>query len=533
MRPHPSVAVAFALAALFLTGCGISDYTLQFAAETKGQIEHRKEGVETSQRDLTAFLASDESIGYRSTAQNEQWEARVAAGRAKVEEAEKLFEYEIQGIIDLNDSTSERHIFDHAERISAMLAESREESEFWRTRARELSEAQDNAETMHNGARAAVAEIQGALQGIQTRAAATKREFPEQAAAIDQITGALASLTQGVQGSLANVQRQYQAHASGAGADYGVLATEYASIERSRALATQGVATAEARFAELSRSYAKTLTDMKAEYSLTIRRQSWDDSAEYPGMHDYDFKRMVEGPTFEHFEAIPGTLATVGKGWFSDDFSIQPGVEQARWDELKIDPKESWTDGDSHAELWLESGEAKYFHKYHIVDNGETSETDWVEVDEELFFANLENLGMDVEVKPYGVFEQDKLTHASPPGMGFVGNPRYGRWENQAGGSVWTWVAPYLFYRTLFGNPWMYNRNEWSTWRSGYYRSRPYYGSSGPSTPMYGTRSSRTQTSPTLSASQYGRSGGFSRPSGTVRGSGPSSRGGGFGGSGK
>ncbi len=524
---------AILIALVALSGCGISEYSLELVEGLRNQIEHRKEGVEMAQRDLNTFLESDESIGFRGIAESEEWAARLDVGRTKAAAAEQLFMDEVQSLVDMNDSSNEYRLFDHQDRINALLAESSDESEFWRKRANELFETRENAETMRNTARGVVSEIQDKLGQAQTRAAAAKREFPEQATAIDQFMAPLSRLAQASSASLANLEREYQAHASGGRADYGMMATESAAIAQSQTQAIQGSATAEARFAELSRSYAKTLIDMRADYSLTIRRQSWDEMAESPALHNFDFVREVEGPTFEHLEAIPGSLATFQKGWFSDSLSLGASVDQARWDELKIDPKENWPDGDAHAELWVEKAEAKYFHKYHVVDNGEITETDFVPVDEDLFFANVENLGMDVEVKPYGAFEAEKLTQAAPPGMAFVGNPRYGRWENQGGGQVWTWIAPYLFYRTLFGSPHVYPRNEWSTWRSGYYRSRPYYGAAGAGAAMYGTRGSRTQTSPTLSGSRFARSGGFNRPSGSVRGAGPSSRGGGFGGSGK
>ena len=192
---------------------------------------------------------------------------------------------------------------------------------------------------------------------------------------------------------------------------------------------------------------------------------------------------------------------------------------------LGIDPVQAWPRGDNAAEYWVEKAEAHYFHKYLVQENGQTTETGWTEVTEELFFKNVDNLGMDVESKPYGSFESEKLTHAAPPGMAYVGNPHYGRWVSDgSGGSVWNWIGPYLFFRTMFGSPVSYNRSDWSNWSRDYRGSRPYYGGST-SAPRWGSKSQTVRTSPRMQGTTLARSGGLRQASTSVRGAGPSSRG--------
>ncbi|MBI1355451.1 MAG: hypothetical protein GC160_13985 [Acidobacteria bacterium] len=525
-------ALGAALAALALAGCGLSEDTRAAAERTKSQIEQRAKEIEVSRQALEAFKTSDASVGFRNAIEREQWDSHFALADEKIREARESFEQNVQPILDSNDSSLEYGLLANLETIAPILKSAKDESDFWKERSQSLATAKANAAQLRTEAQAGVQQIEDELAELRTRAAAAKKEFAEQSVAIDQMMAPLAAVARGAQDALASFEAQYKAHASGAAADYGVLASESERLQTLAAKMTQGTAAAEAKFAELSHSYAKTLTDMKAEYAMTIRRQSWDESAEYPSLHDHDYARTMDGAMFDYLDDVPGSLATFSKGWFSNDLALLPGIDQAHWDALKIDPEEQWPDGDNMAEIWVETATAQYFHKYHVVENGAESETDWVPVDEAFFFANLDNLGMDVEAKPYGMFEENKLTHAAPPGMAYVGNERYGRWERQGGGMVWTWIAPYLFYRTLFGNPWMYTRDEYNTWHSGYYGSRAYYGGTS-SAPIYGTHGRSTQTSPTLSSSTFGRSGGFSRPSGSVRGAGPASRGGGFGGSGK
>lgn len=523
-----------AFAVLTLAGCGLPQQMIQLAEETDGQITQRTRELETSRQELLAFQESEESVGYRGDIEREQWLGQLSTAEAVVSQARKLYDERVKPVIEADDSSRENDAYQALLEIPKLLDSARDSAGFWRARRELLTQAKQNADALLKTARVENQQIQNTVQGLQSRFAAAKREFPEQSEGLDRAWTSFQSVSGGAKDSLSRLEAQERTRQAQGVADYGVVATESEKIRSSLEQITQGAATAEARIAELSRSYAKTLIDMRADYALVIRRQSWDNSAEYPSLHDYDYPEVtVDGGTFDYFDSIPTSLATFSKGWFGNDLTLLAGVDRQRWDSLKIDPEQAWPSSDDDAaELWLQTATAKYFHKYHVVENGEPSETDWVPVEEAFFFANIDNLGMDVEAKPYGLFEAQKLTHAAPPGMAYVGNPRYGRWERQGGGTVWTWIAPYLFYRSLFGTPWNYRRDEWNTWHTGYYGSRPYYGGTS-SAPAYGTRSSRTQTSPTLSGSNFGRSGGFNRPAGSVRGAGPASRGGGFGGSGK
>ena len=109
----------------------------------------------------------------------------------------------------------------------------------------------------------------------------------------------------------------------------------------------------------------------------------------------------------------------------------------------------------------------KYFHKYLILfqegDSIMIDSTDWMEVNENFFILNEENLDMAiVSVDADGTIS--KL--ASPPGYrNIVGNKRYGRWEQRNGNRTWVFFAHYMFYRHMFGygmRPIYYN-NYYST----------------------------------------------------------------------
>ena len=285
------------------------------------------------------------------------------------------------------------------------------------------------------------------------------------------------------------------------------------------------------RLAELGQSYSKMLVDMDVRNSIVVGRTSWNESADFPAEHDYLYSpRQVDQQTYESIAGLPDNqlLAVFTSGFFSGS-SLRVGMDQTAWNSLGIDPMESWPGGDDTAQFWLQDAPATYFHKYIVTENGQRRETGWEPVTWEFFEANMENLGMDVVTKPYGSYEDEVVNVASPPGMAYVGNPRYGQWrEDNQGNRFWDWFGPYLFFSTLLHRPYYYN--DWYGWRGGYYGQRPYYGPAGDPN-RYGTYSQNTGTRYT--GSTWARKGGLQRQNASVRGAGPAARGGGPSGAGK
>lgn len=498
----------------------------RIAAETE-----RTDNLEAQFRD---FRDSDGFADFERYAERERWDGEFAEARAKVASADGIYKNEVQPLLDEDSPDDADKARLALQKIPPLLDGARESAQTWSVRRDFLAKvAADPGGTL--------AICEGALQAIEesaqdrkARVAEAKRNHAGRAEDIDRLANPLEELADSAVTARAAAAAERRKFQSGAG-DLAILGD---SCERARmASETLGKAVPEllARLAELDRSYSRVLMDMKTEYALLIRRQSWDDYYDYPALHDADYRLpKVDGPTFEHFANVPGSLATLSRsGFFGDRLRLLAGVDRARWEALNINPVQQWPRGDTAAEFWLEQADARYFHKYFLEESGETRETDWVEVEEAFFLANVENLGMDVESKPYGAFDSEKLTQPAPPGMGYVGNPRYGRWTSDgSGGMVWSWLGPYLFYRTMFGGPVLYGRGEWETWHGGYRGSRPYYGGTA-AAPRWGSRSQTVQTSPRMRGSTFARTGGLRSAPSSVRGAGPRSRGGSFGASGK
>lgn len=137
--------------------------------------------------------------------------------------------------------------------------------------------------------------------------------------------------------------------------------------------------------------------------------------------------------------------------------------------------------------------DGKYWHKYKVVENGVERTTDWQEVTQSKYSAHREHLGMAIYSKPEGVLEEDATTVASPPGYAYVGNPRYGEWQERNGQSFWVFYGKYALMRDLLWGPGRYSpvyRNTYGSYRSSVQSKKPWYGKDR----EYGSSGTKTRT---------------------------------------
>ncbi len=143
----------------------------------------------------------------------------------------------------------------------------------------------------------------------------------------------------------------------------------------------------------------------------------------------------------------------------------------------------------------------EFYHQYRIIkedDKGEMAEeiTDWQPVGEPFFQANLNNMGMEIAAKG----EDGKVTKGvGPPGYGaYVGNEKYGRWQQRGGGSFWEFYGKFALMNSMF-NMMAYpaRRSYYNDYRGGYYGTgRSYYGPTGTDgRSAYGTNSNYNTSS--------------------------------------
>ena len=524
--------------AVVLTHCAGLPQTLVDQAQRAGaRIEEESRQTDSLEQQYEEFRKSPDFSAVQEYAERENWGGYFEVARGRVGAAEGIFKVEVLPVVEADRPESAEGLRASLLKITPLLSTAREAARYWIDRREFLNQVAEGAEAMMAECESAVQAMRESEPELADRAAQVRRDHPARVADIDRLVVPLAGLRDSADKSLADARQELGNRPSGGDFDLALFGDSCREAGAQSQEYQQRVPELAATLAELDRSYSRTLIDMKTEHALTIRRESWDDSRDYPTIHTIDYRvSNVDPTTFEHLLGIDGSLARFSSSFFGRRLSAISGTDPQHWNALGIDPLAQWPGRDTHAEYWVQGAESKYFHKYLVQEGGDTHESDWTEVTEDFFFANIDNLGMDVESKPYGSFESEKLTHAAPPGMAFVGNPHYGRWRTDgSGGSVWTWIGPYLFYSSIFGSPMSYGRRDWDTWHGGYRGSRPYYGGSAEA-PRWGTRSQSTRTSPRMQGTTFARGGGFRRPPSTVRGAGPRgtrSRGSFFGSSGK
>jgi hypothetical protein len=138
-----------------------------------------------------------------------------------------------------------------------------------------------------------------------------------------------------------------------------------------------------------------------------------------------------------------------------------------------------------------------YFHQYRIIrtEKGEPKEeiTPWIEVKEDFFNQNLNNMGMEIAAKSE---DGEIVKNAAPPGYSsYVGNSNYGHWVDRGGTSFWEFYGQYAFLSTMFNlATFPVRRSFYSDYRGDYYGRRPYYGPISGGRPTFGTNSTYTNT---------------------------------------
>jgi len=357
-----------------------------------------------------------------------------------------------------------------------------------------------------------------------------QKEFPKRSDDISKRFTPLKKMQQNSANALIGAQRELKQHTSEGNADYALLSSSTEFIKIYLGKLTKKDKEYRAEINELSQSYTKILTDMRIDYYVKVGRASWDEYSDYWTEHKYIYPPgKVDYNVYAFFAKLkPNTMPAS----YINNRGIKIHIPKKHWNSLKINPKQNWSGGDSHAEFWIEDVFPKAYHKYLITKNGAQENTAWVEIDEEDYYDAYDYLGMEIVSKPYGFFEKERAKEAAPPGMAFVGDMRYGKWrtDSNTGEKFWYYYGVYSFLNR--GAGYHYYRNDWDQWRGKYRGRKPYYGG-GKATPLYGTFGTDARTNSRYMKTDFAKRGGFKAQTASVRGAGPGRRGGGPGGKGK
>ncbi len=533
LQSVPALAAALAASAaalLLLSGCGLPDEVVKQAESLGSRIDREAEAVDTKAGELERFIEDEDRDWLRPYQEREDWARSFAEARSEIGHARGLFAAEVAPRLEADRADDEAALREQLTRVRGSLDRAVELAREPARRAAFLQDVRDRAPELVRDGERALAEARSASRALATEVDRAARDYPLKA---EDLAGRLAAVertTAEASDSQEVAERELRAMGRG-DADLAQLGDSAVAVVAAAATVASRDAEVRQKISELYRSYSKTLIDMKEVGTIEIGRTSWNESYDFPRETEVRFKVQVSPEDLESFEAW-GDRPIAKLSSFFGRVSLNVAIDRRLWDSLRIDPRTRMPRGDDSAEFWVGESTALYHHRYTIVEGSESRETDWEQVSEETYEEHYDDLGMDIVAKPYGMYEDETLREAAPPGMAYVGNPKYGKWENDAQGRRhWSFGQSFLFYHLMFGGRrHHYYYNDWNHYRGN--RAGGWYGRD-PARATYGTYGSRTRDSSRYASTGFARGGGFRRADRSVRGAGSRGRGGGPGGGGK
>lgn len=530
IEPIVTRVVVLVLALAFLTGCGqgLSDAVKIQAKGVKQDLESTTGFIESQKKKYERLSASSDFSDLAEYAVKEKWDTAFADAGTTLARARDVYEKGLNVTLKQNKPEDEAQALAQIKQVSGVVREARAQATAPFERASRIKAAMTDAPAMEKSARASAEAILSKVQDLaQGPVAKAKETFPDSDAKIAARFAPFAKMADDAKVDIEIVSAQYQAHTQGR-ADYAAFVTAADSIEQAKTKLSKEGPKFENDLDLLYQSYTKILEDMKIDYYVNIHRESWDDGSDYYNPGTFVYTVQASPAVFQTLtESDAESIADIVPGFGGMNLRVTRGLESA-FKSLNLDPVAGWPDSRHNAAtFYLESIQLKYFHKYLREENGETSETGWEAVNASFYEQNLDNLGMAILSKPYGEFEPD--LQAAPPGMAYVGNPKYGEWKkDESGNSFWAWYGRYAFFSNLFFFPsHYYSYGSWNRWRSDYRYKKPYYGDTGTGGYTFGSRGSSMKDSPRYQNSTFSRTGGVKTASASVRGGAAGIRGGG------
>ncbi|MCP4693662.1 MAG: hypothetical protein GY859_36845, partial [Desulfobacterales bacterium] len=461
----------------------------------------------------------------------ERWEDRFTEAEDELTRArEEIFDKSIKRLLDLNDEKKATKLKMEISRVDRAIKTAIKKAREPKARMAELVRVKEDAPELVDAAAAAMGEINAIIEPLENEfIPRAKEDYENRAKDIDGRFAPLKKLERDAAKALITARHQLGIHQADQSADYAALGDSAKLIHANLKKLLKSDKAYRSKINELYQSYTKILEDMRIDYFVTVKRESWDEHSDYyhPVIHTYRPSK-VKVKAYDYFKGLNPETTAASMGWSS----LSVKVNRSMWSKLRIAPRENWPSNHDFAEYWIDDLYPATWHKYTLVKNDSREETDWEEVDLEDFQYYSDSLGMEIVSKPYGFFEEEKINTSSPPGMGFVGNKRYGqwRWNDTSSRSYWHYYGMYSFFGG--GSDRYYYRDDWGRWKRDYRYKKPYYGG-GSSGPIYGTNGWHVKTSSKYRGSTFSRQGGLKAQSASVRGAGPGRRGGGPGGRGK
>ncbi|MCK5696009.1 MAG: hypothetical protein KAH62_05345 [Desulfobacula sp.] len=514
-----------------LVGCGggLPKALKNEAKAIPGAIKTGESQVDKHKDKYKSLKKSSEFKDVERFAKKENWDQKFQLAHDELKRAKKLYDKDLKPLISKNKPELAPLVKQQITRIKKIIQDAEGLARYPVLRFSRIKKTIYNVRSLQLRAKNDADNISRIAKQIKTGPVAkANTDFPDLSEKINARFAPLSKLETQSREHLSVVTAVYNNHTAGSTADYAAFTDSIealvSGLEQAKILEIKLTE----EMAQLYSSYTKILKDMKEEYFVTIKRESWNENSDYYDPRFATFHRQVSPEAYEALtEDNLDTIAAITAGFTGSKLSNKiDGV----WKELSINPTEQWPGrGHNAASFWVEDAKEAYSHKYILEENSETKETGWEKVDASFYDANFEFLGMAILAKPYGVFEKDQLTQAAPPGMAYVGNSQYGEWkQDNTGNRFWSWYGKYALFSTLFGlRPSYYSYNSWNGWNNNYRHQKPYFGKTQKGFQKYGTSGTVLKKSPGFQSTTFAKSGGFKSQTASVRGAGVNLRGGG------
>lgn len=527
---------------ILLSGCGIKDRLKFEAKSAQNDFLLVEKNFLNQSKKYEQFKNSPEYKDFEFYAVQEKWQNNFNK-IPKMLNVSKKISNEISVIVENNDSDDQEKLKKLFRSLKEKNIVLKKENSYVFNRINFIKNTKQNADSLYKKAQNNFRKSKLLYTNIKKTFVQTKKDYPKKSIDLTNKENKLKKMIINNKKFILIINEEYSKDTSKV--NYALFGDTYEHLSSNSKLIKNTNNTFQKSISELHRSYSKILTDMKSDYYVVVRRSTWDNYAEYGKEHIYThLGSKVTPKVYEYFDTLKlDEIASFNTGWSSGK-SIK--IDMKMWKALKI--RISIPRNDNAGVWWVSLLYKKGYHKYTIVENDKKQTSDWIEVSNLMYDNNVANLSMEIVSKPFGFYEEEKITKASPVGMSLVDNPKYGEWreqKNQSSGSsglFWYFFPRYGFYSSYMG-PRYYHYDDYTRYRGYRTRNQSYYGRNH----EYGTWGSSTYSNNRYSSSNYAQTNAadvraaksgkgsqvYKRSSSSVRGSGSSARGRGPGGGGK
>ncbi len=487
---------------LLISGCGIPDNLKSRVSMLQGDFKKTESRFLKEVSTYKRFKNSSEYEEFKKYAQKENWQKNIDNVKKTVANAKQI-NTKIKKILDDDREKDQANLMLHMINFKGHIDKIKVEYPKTNKRITFIKDTKDNSDSLLEKANISYENSQQRYVKLKDTLTQVAIDFPKKTADINKKAKTLEDIMGLNKNYILSIEQEFKKESSKR--DYAQFGDSYVGLTQNAILLKTSDEKMRKQFSQLYQSYTKILTDMRSDLFVQVARSTWDGYAEYGSDHPYTYRpSKVTSKVYNYFDALTlENIATYGAGWSS---GFKSNIEKNMWDALKINHS---IGRDNRGVWWVLKMNARYYHKYVLINGENRQESDWVEVKATYFYKNQANLGMEILSKPYGFYEEEKINEASPAGMSLVGNSKYGEWRDKNSqtrssigsvGLLWFFFPRYGFYSS-YGSPY-YRYNDYRRYSDYRTRRQPYYGSNH----QYGTWGSSTYSNNRYARSSYAQS---------------------------